>query len=627
MHVMRSKPRRRRGISTVIAGTIIILLIIVGVVPLLMLYLSTSQTVLNTYNVKSTYEELKELEDIEANVSDNTLTIANKGAVPVDISFITLSNSEDVCSIILGLYDYITRTVPDPVIDESNVMLNSLQKVVRIEQGGYIKLNITGLIQQGAEDVCSIVTARGNVIKVPKIEVAQKAQAIIITPVTIDATALTERTDITVNENEIQPATPDSPGIGMSRISPDGTSITALLRYFVAESADGSESLKIIGLNNDGSCNISFNNIYIGYSPEWSRNRRVPARYNIMITGYEPLNIKVSKDGANIIIYGDNTYIENITDYYKIVLPQMPYRIKIIDYIPSSGNLVLYYDRDYNGSLDRLVNEDALGYWWLYSDQYVSKYEEIQKGYIELNGNASQIIVYLTAYDMGLNINESSYDPYFFSADVDGNGYPEFVFITEDEGCSITETTSNPEAELANDVGHGSNKLIDYTWSDDWSTKKFLVNLTGYTVNGADMAFVQVAIKLYFHDNLYDNPAHRGNLYSLTEEIYYNNRPVIGLYVVDAETGKIVSSREWQYQELDNYENTFPPSKSSVVLTATLPIPQSGIYYLAIGFLDPYSNSAIDYYLTNWECSGEGKDDGDFIIAIEVIGLTYYARP
>ena len=176
-------------------------------------------------------------------------------------------------------------------------------------------------------------------------------------------------------------------------------------------------------------------------------------------------------------------------------------------------------------------------------------------------------------------------------------------------------------------MGHGSNKLIDYTWSDDWSTKKFLVNLTGYTVNGADMAFVQVAIKLYFHDNLYDNPAHRGNLYSLTEEIYYNNRPVIGLYVVDAETGKIVSSREWQYQELDNYENTFPPSKSSVVLTATLPIPQSGIYYLAIGFLDPYSNSAIDYYLTNWECSGEGKDDGDFIIAIEVIGLTYYARP
>mgnify|MGYP000639713722 CR=1 FL=1 len=606
MRILHRTPDKRRGISTVIAGTIIILLIIVGVVPLLMLYLSTAQTMLSMYNIRATYEELKSLERVEANVSDDVLTVRNVGSVPVDITFITLKNSNDACAIVLNIYDYIS-TVPNALIDSSNVTLNSVQEVVRIDQGGYVKLNISALESEGVTDVCSIATAKGNVIEVTKVYtgIAEKARAIIVTPITLDVATLANRTDITVSETQIQPATPSNPGTGMSRISTDGSHKTALIRYSFIKSKSSESRIRIKGKGywDHGyyydSIWIPYSNIYVGYDPEWSKNKVGPPRYNIMITGQTPIDILIEGiDNSSVIAYFYNSsisyhesYDENSYLFHMHSWPhEITYRIKIIGYVPNDSLELTYRGETYS-------NNNALGYWWLYSGT------ETTKEYFKLDGNASEVIIYIDAYDMGYDIEEASYDPYIFSADVDGNGYPEFLFITEDMDFG--------DRNWYNDV-------TSDTWADDWSEEKFFMNLTGYVINGRDTAIVQIAIRVYFHDNLGDD----------TDEVEYTDRTIFGIYLVDASNNRVVSSREWNYQELDDLEDTFPPNKNFVMLTATLVVPRDGTYYLAIGFLDPYSDyRAWDKGWSNWKCSNLGMDDGDFIVALEIAGLTFYARP
>ena len=626
MHIPHRTPDKRRGISTVIAGTIIILLIIVGVVPLLMLYLSTAQAVLNTYNLRSTYEELRNLERVEANVSNGVLTIANIGPVPIDITFITLRNSDGICSFIVNLYEYIT-SVPNSLVSSSNATLNSVQKAVRIEQGGYVKLNITGLIQRGAEDVCSVTTARGNIIEVSKIvsaTIVEKAKAIIVTPVILDVATLANRADITVSETQIQPAVPpDNTGTGMSRIRSDGYGVTALVRYaYIKSTKSDTPCIKIIGGSDptNPSVWVKYNNIYVGYSPEWSRSKQGPPRYNILITGYVSIDFMIFNNSIIPQFYNKSTptYHDYVNDYYVFHLYDIPYRIKIIDYMPSDGHLKLKYDIDHDGELESnelLIDEEALGYWWLYSGT------ECAQGYFELNGTASEVIVYVDASDMGYDdIVEASYDPYLFSADADGNGYPEFLFITEDIRCSGyigNNPTYNDVSEKVYFKGRGVS--AGEIWADDWTARKdqkFFINFTGYTINGKDTLMIQLAVRVYFHDNLAGD----------TDEVDYTDRTIFGIYLIDASSGKVVSSREWIYQELDDLEDTFPPNKNFVMLTATLVVPENGTYYLAIAFQDPYSDYVIDYQ-TPWPCSDAGYDDGDFTVALEVAGITLFARP
>ncbi|MCD6428656.1 MAG: hypothetical protein J7L12_03465 [Desulfurococcales archaeon] len=618
--LMKHALGRRKGISTVIAGTIIILLIIVGVIPLLMLYLSTAQSMMSTYNIRTTYEELKDLERVEANISGDVLTISNVGSVPVDITYITLKGSEGACSEVLNLYNYIS-TYPNALLSSSNATLDSEQEVVRLDLGGYVKINISSLKAKGVTDICSIATARGNVIEVEKVttEIAEKARAVVITPITLDVATLANRTDISVSETQIQPATPRNPGTGMSRTRPDGNGLTALVRYAVFESSTSTPSIKIKGLgywestwSYKSGVYVEYNNIYIGYDPEWSKSKVGPPRYNIMIIGHAPIDILIDGvDNFSVIAYfynysttysyheksGDKSYVIHLYDYGYTwwgsiyFNSRITYRIKIIGYVPNGTLELTYRGNTYTGG-------NALGYWWLYSGTYTDL------GEFKLDGNATKIIIYLDAWGMGyFNIEEASYDPYLFSADVDGNGYPEFLFITEDMCCGDSNTLNDVYGEYA----------------DDWTSnpnQKFFINLTGYVYNGQDVALIQLAIRVYFHDNLGDD----------TDEVDYTDRNIFGIYLIDASTGKVVNSREWIYQELDDLEDTFPPNHNFIMLTATLVVPQNGSYYLAIAFQDPYSDEAVDSY-TPWPCSGWGMDDGDFIVALEIAGITVYARP
>jgi len=617
-----------KGISAVVAGTIMVLLITVGVIPLIMLYISTAQEVYSTYRLSASLSESKELEEIRANLSNDVLTITNTGAVPVDLTYVVLKDRSGECDVAMRAYDIVVNN-PEAVISASDMTIDSSQEVIRLNVNGYLKINISKLGLSNVSDVCNIATSRGNVIEVKKVVavLAERATAIIITPITLEVATLANRTDVTVSEAEIEPAIPNSnssnAGIGMARTSSDGGSVTALVRYaYIVSSNQAEPSIEIIGGKDpqSGNTKVPFNNAFIGYNPDWSRNKEGSPRYNIMITGCVPIEFLIFKSGASFTFYSD-VFHEDKGSYYLFRINKC-FRMKIINYEPKSGRLVLEYDVDNDGTLDTLVNEDALGYWWLYSGT------RLKQGYIELNGTASEVIIYANADDIGYpDIIESSYEPYIFSADVDGNTYPEFVYVTEDQDSALGDITQM--VCKYNDVNKESYfyTCLYSNWTDDWSTKEFLINLTGYQVDGNDIAFVRIALRVYFHDNYYDNPELLPGLlpFPLTDEVK-NDRPLFGVYLVDSLSGKIVSSREWLYSELDGYENTIPPNKNFVVLSAMLPVPEGGTYYIAIGFLDPYSNAAIDEW-TPWPCSGEGYDDGDFIMALEVAGITFYARP
>ena len=615
-----------KGISAVVAGTIILLLIILGVIPLIMLYINTMQETYRAYSLSSSLNLLKDLESINANLSNGILTVENTGPITIAISYFTLKDREGTCSLIVNAFDAALRYA----ISSNKVTLDSANNLTVLEPGGYIKINITKLGLNGIKGVCNIATARGNVIEVKEITtIAQTALTIMATPVTFDVATLTGRTDLSVSTEQTRPSLPSDTGTGMVRVSYIDTSLqTALIRIFEVKSNEGS-IIRIWG--DESTCNVSYNNIFIGYDPEWSVDKRGTPLYNILITGYEDIVIHISKEGGiEPEVYINNLSGEyyNISDegnYYRISISGIPYRIKILGFKPTD-DLVLYYDVNYNGILEEseeLRGKDALGYWWLYSDQYIctslDNCVKMAKGYLKLNGTAKQVIVYMDADYLDLfNITEGSYDPYLFSADVDGNGYPELLFITEDESCSNANLGSLLFGRF-NDVAHiGSYEIDNKTWADDWSIKPFFINLTGYSVEGGKIALVQVAVRVYFHDNLFDNLQFfkvLGLSIPLSEEVEDRSRVLFGIYLIDSITGNIVSSREWNFDELDKLESTFPPNKNFAVLSATLPVPQNGTYFIALGFQDPY------------EHTDDGFNDGDFIIALEVVSVTYYARP
>ena len=68
-------------------------------------------------------------------------------------------------------------------------------------------------------------------------------------------------------------------------------------------------------------------------------------------------------------------------------------------------------------------------------------------------------------------------------------------------------------------------------------------------------------------------------------------------------------------------EDTYPPNKNFLVQTISLIVPDTPgkTYYISIMFQDPYSNCYIDSVVC-------GYDDGDFTLAIEWLGVVYYAR-
>ena len=574
----------RKGVSSII-GAIIAIAIVLSILTSLTLFgFGAFGAQQQSIDYARSIELARQMENLiityNTTADGNTIvTITNNGSVRVDMKSLVYRDSNDADHIL----DLWLVALNATQVTDAGIYLRSLQGggiynatatngYVYLSPGGLMKFEIKGSIKP-----ISVITATGNVIRVPEVtniiigggNYTPVAGSVIIYPINLGTIEdLTNRTDISVDPDELVPPTPGNLGKGMKSVGKHYVVYAEYTNAYVTTSSF-----------------FGYGNLVIGYNPAWTKNRVGAPKYNILITGpYRPY-------------YTTGGWIRvNGTTYYPDADSPTGWRIKIIGFQPDTDNdiHVRYYSSSYGINVDA-YGTDTLGLYY-YANYYSSV---VDNAYLYLKGRAEKVVIYYTVSGQ----EEYSYEPFFISADVDGNGNPEWVFMTED--------TDFGDQNSLNDALTSSCYYSRYIY-DDWSVRPFFVNLTGYTINGQTVAMVLVAFRMHFHDNLGGD----------VDEVDHSDRTLIGVYLIDAETGQIASSREYDYQELMNLEDTYPPNTNFFVETISLIVPDTNkTYFVAFAFQDPYSDYCVDSSVYKYH------DDGDFTMRIEWLGMSFFARP
>lgn len=203
--------------------------------------------------------------------------------------------------------------------------------------------------------------------------------------------------------------------------------------------------------------------------------------------------------------------------------------------------------------------------------------------------------------------------PYMLLADTDGNGLSEIVLIDEWFGPDTGEDTLadlvgalgksyHPDAGVIDKYdGYGCvEKTIEY----------FYIKFAGpYAVNGSQIAEVSTQVRYSFHDNLATD----------LDEVDDQMAGIWGFAVVDG-SGNETASSLYIYQQLQNYEDTWPVSMPFHSDAVYLPIPDKPqLYFIVFKFGDPYSFYVEDDQIIP-------HDDADMTIRIEWLGMWYLHR-
>jgi len=570
----------RKAVSAVIGAIIIAGVFIIVLFPLMNYTMNAFQRQEQMFQALRSRDIQKTLEEIKLTKSGNYIYINNTGPVRSGIKYLLIEYEGN--TYFVDVYGF---HVADEVGDDNlmyplklveqegmiNVSTGTQEGYIILEPKGYMKIEML----EPSVNPLGIITVLGNYFPYKEEEVAPVAGSVVVTPISLGSSieGLINREDIEVDQELLKTPTEDDPGRGMKRYNKHCILIAEYNDVDIVTGRFGNER------------EMRFGNAFIGIDPQWTKIREGNPKYAIMLTGpYEPWS-----DEAIIEIYdGTNKYKYNLDSDY-------PYgwRVKIYGFTPEhQEDLHLYYDNHDEGIYVDAYGMDTLGLWWLYASS--NSRVGVDDAYIFLKGHADQVKI----YGCYIGEEEFSYEPFLFFGDFDNNGVSEMVFITEDVNCG--------DIFMLNDV-------VGWFVLDDWSVSPLVLKLVGYRIRSDDYAMVQIAIRMFFHDNLGGD----------TSEVENTDRILFGVYLIDAETGDIVSSREYIYQELDDLEDTYPPNKNYYVQTISLIIPEveGREYYIAIAFQDPYSNYKVDDTLK------PGFDDGDFIIGIEFLGVVYFARP
>ncbi|MEM1938283.1 MAG: hypothetical protein QXI24_00540 [Acidilobaceae archaeon] len=273
------------------------------------------------------------------------------------------------------------------------------------------------------------------------------------------------------------------------------------------------------------------------------------------------------------------------------------YRVKIEGFQPAQDFEFRYTSRDRAIRVYATHSNlsDAIGMYY-YGDIRLSK--------IDLKGSAESIKVFERTPS---NSRISSYDPFVIVADTDGNGVGELIFSTEDYNygsynppqvqCFVDEDGGKLGVFLDYSAIISSNQIIRDT---EWG---FAFKLRNVKLDPKIYAGMQVFLRIYFHDS-------EGGDFFCTDEVQL---PLLRVMAI-REDWSIVDSKDVLYFELASLEDTWPPKKgyTSISLALFIPPGETREVYLAIAIIDPYY--------------GVGRNDLDFTIAIEILGITVYSR-
>ncbi|MCC6054242.1 MAG: hypothetical protein LM589_02875 [Thermosphaera sp.] len=348
---------------------------------------------------------------------------------------------------------------------------------------------------------------------------------------------------------------------------------------------------------------IAFGVAIIGYDPSWledvSTDPSTPPRFRIMVgsPGYDGSQKYYVGGRPNPITgMGGRVHIWNFNGVVKI-------------YNSTSGNYIACISS--NPSDCSGIGLSALGVWYYGTTDLGLR--------IYINGYASKVSFFNRISSTAAG--ETSYYPYLYIGDVDGNSIPELVFTTED-------------------AIYGSNGYWqrDYYGTDDYycpprgscdnlydySTVPLVLKLNKIgrvlgspdgSINGSTYAGLLLYINLFFHDNSYPD----------TRQLEDNERTdwVFKIMIID-EYGSNYTIREYRYQEICNYHKTrivnFTSDNYFVKLSQSIyiPLPSSGKYWVAVAIQDPYSYERGS--------NGVYLNDADVTVGMELIGVIPFYR-
>jgi len=336
---------------------------------------------------------------------------------------------------------------------------------------------------------------------------------------------------------------------------------------------------------------IGFGVMLIGYDPAWVRYPVGAPQYTIMLT------IPKGVPQSTYLIVGG----QKVSDYGSRDL-----RVVVRGF---RGLIEIYNDSQLLACTGGSCPRDVLGGWYYGYKSSPSDPNPTLK--VKLSGFASQVLIFKRIASGEGGTQATTYYPYLFIGDLDGNGVNEVVFVTEDAfyGDSSQYDDRNP---LDTRVS-----LLDYSEVP----LPLTLNLSGITgsqdgsIPGSVFSGLLLNINFIFHDNSY--PDGEAQLSDNDD-----TRTVLRISLIQKDdSGNIISRyvvREFDYQEICNYHKTVIKDfindnyYTKISQQIYVPVPGTGRYWLLIEIMDPY---------------GIGRtNDADFTIGFEIISIIPLSR-
>ncbi len=335
------------------------------------------------------------------------------------------------------------------------------------------------------------------------------------------------------------------------------------------------------------SSGVAFGVAVIGYDPSWVRekmskpNEDIPPRFTIMIsgpafTGQE----KITIGGKQYTLTGNG---------YRIVINNYTGVIQI-----KKDNTIIACSSTVPSGCSG-IDLPAIGTWY-----YGTTDSSIR---IYLNGFATYVARFMRMASENSVTGESSYYPYLFIGDIDGNGLNEIIFITEDAYYGDSSRT--------NDM-YGNDDLSD--WTTVPLTLKLLqigraLGSDDGSIDGSIYSGVALYMNIFFHDNSHPD---ENQLNDIDRTDW-----VLRILLIDRDNNEYII-REYRYQEICNYhktrvtdfgrDNYFAKISQSIYV----PLPSTGRYWIAVAFQDSYGTGL--------------RNDADFTVGLEFIGVVPFYR-
>ena len=211
--------------------------------------------------------------------------------------------------------------------------------------------------------------------------------------------------------------------------------------------------------------------------------------------------------------------------------------------------------------------------------------------FVHLNGSAARVVLYNASRVVGGFLDLY---PYYVFGDLDGNGYPELVFVTQDFTTGSSSSVNDRHPTRGTSV------------TDSFVSPARVVFTLGGPINSTRYAVAVVSVRFFFWDSSEDDVSDN------------DNRVILRVGIYDRLRGRYVYSVSLSYHELCRYRTVKPMTVSYVVKDFLLYIPPPeevgpGELYVALEVVDPFGLEGT-------------RNDAELIVGIEYVGLVLGVR-